>query len=179
MHWNRGRRAGIVVCAVIVAAIGGLAAAWPASQLAGGKHEAVRPHPAGGGVRTTLPDPTCGAAAAHLVNGVTPFFQAPPATLACFSTAARECKAASIAVVENGVDTGTSYVFVIEPGGTPCRVTELTQDYSANFGGSLGSVSSTPCRRTAVTARGVVLKCGGPDILIPASDSVKSPAVVP
>jgi hypothetical protein len=30
-----------------------------------------------------------------------------------------------------------------------------------------------------VTARGVVLNCGGPDILIPASDGVKSPAVVP
>jgi len=105
--------------------------------------------------------------------------QAPPATLTCFSTAARECTAASISDTLVGGDAGTSYVFVIEPGGTPCRVTELTQDHSANFGGSLGPVSSTPCRRTAVTARGVVLNCGGPDILIPASDSVKSPAVVP
>ena len=86
---------------------------------------------------------------------------------------------ASIAVVENGVDTGTSYVLVIEPGGTPCRATELTQDYSADFGGSLGPVRSTSCRRTAVTASGVVLNCGGPGILIPASSSVKSPAVVP
>src|SRR6516162_5528822 len=100
MHWNRGRRAGIVICVVIPAVTGGIAAAWLASQLAGG------------GVRTTLPDPSCGAAAARLVNGVTPFFKAPPATLTCFSTAARECKAASIAVIENGVDTGTSYVFV-------------------------------------------------------------------
>jgi hypothetical protein len=38
---------------------------------------------------------------------------------------------------------------------------------------------STSCRRTAVTASGVVLNCGGQDILIPASNSVKSPAVVP
>jgi len=58
---------------------------------------ALESHPAGG-VRTTLPDPSCGAAAAHLVNGVTPFFKAPPATLTCGSTAARECRAASIAV---------------------------------------------------------------------------------
>lgn len=55
----------------------------------------------------------------------------------------------------------------------------MTQDYSANFGGSLGPVSGTPCRRTAVTASGIALNCGGPDILIPADDNVKSPAVVP
>lgn len=151
----------------MAAALGGFAAVWPASQLAGG------------GTRAVLPDPSCGWAVTHLVNGATPFFKATPATLTCFSTAARECRAASIAVIKNGVDTGTSYVFVIEPGRTPCRVTELAQDYSATFGGPVGPVSSTPCRRTAVIAGGVVLRCGGPDILIPASDAVKSPAVVP
>ncbi len=70
-------------------------------------------------------------------------------------------------------------MFVIEPARAPCRVTELRQDYSANFGGSLGPVASTPCRRTAVTASGVVLNCGRPDILIPAKITVKPPAAMP
>ena len=47
MHGNRGRPGGIAVGAVIAAVIGGLAATWPASHLAAGKHQAVRPHPGG------------------------------------------------------------------------------------------------------------------------------------
>jgi hypothetical protein len=43
----------------------------------------------------------------------------------------------------------------------------------------LESVISALCRRTAVTASGVTLNCGSPDILIPAKVTVKSPAVAP
>ena len=75
-----------------------------------------------------------------------------------------------------GVDTGTTYVFIIGPGGTTCQVTELTQFYSANFGGSTGPVNSVACRRADVTARGVTLTCGGQDVLIPAAVSAGPPA---
>ena len=66
-----------------------------------------------------------------------------------------------------GTDTGTDFVFSIDPGGTTCQVTELSQDYSANFGGSTGPVLTTSCRRTAVTGQGVTLGCDGQDVLIP------------
>jgi hypothetical protein len=72
-----------------------------------------------------------------------------------------------------GVDTGTTYFFTIERGGTPCQVTELTQDYSANLGGSTGPVNATACRRTTVTGRGVTLTCGGQDVLIPSAVSAR------
>jgi hypothetical protein len=42
------------------------------------------------------------------------------------------------------------------------------------LGGSQGAVSTVPCRRTAVTDRGVALSCGGQDVLIPAKVSVQS-----
>jgi hypothetical protein len=71
-----------------------------------------------------------------------------------------------------GIDTGTHHVFTIEPGGTPCQVTELSQDYSANFGGSTGPISSTSCHRTTVSRKGVVLGCAGHEVLIPAALSV-------
>jgi hypothetical protein len=72
-----------------------------------------------------------------------------------------------------GIDTGTGYVFTIEPGPAACQVTELSQDYCANFGGGRSHVSAMPCRRTAVTHRGVALCCGGQDVLIPARVSVR------
>ena len=71
-----------------------------------------------------------------------------------------------------GVDTGTDHVFSIEPGRTPCQVTETSEAYSANFGGSHSAVSTTRCRLTAVTGTGVELNCGGGDEQIPASASM-------
>ena len=70
---------------------------------------------------------------------------------------------------------------VVEPDGASCRVTQLAQGYSVSFGlaAPVGPVISAACRRTAVTASGVTLNCGGPDILIPAKVTVKSPAVAP
>jgi hypothetical protein len=180
MYWNHGRetwRAGIVVGAVLAAAIGGLAATWPASHPPGareaarghpaGGHAAGRPQPAGGG-ETALPLPSCGTIRTHpSSDGIAPF-TAPPGTLTCFDTAARECRAAGIAVDEMGVDTGTGYEFVIGPGGTPCRVTELIQDYAASNGGSDSPVSSTPCRVATITGKGVTIACGDAYTLIPA-----------
>lgn len=65
-----------------------------------------------------------------------------------------------------GVDTGTDYVFAVVPGSARCQVTEWSQYYSANFGGSHGKVAVAQCFATAGPA-GVKLGCGGQDILIP------------
>jgi hypothetical protein len=45
----------------------------------------------------------------------------------------------------------------------------LSQDYSANFGGSAGPVITASCRVAAVSGRGVTLGCGGQDVLIPSA----------
>jgi hypothetical protein len=97
------------------------------------------------------------------------------------ASTARACAAASIADTLLGVAAGTSYVLVVEPDRASCRVTRLAQGYSVSFGlaAPAGPVISAACRRTAVTASGVTLNCGGPDILIPAKVTVKSPAVAP
>jgi hypothetical protein len=116
-----------------------------------------------------LPTASCGSAVTHLVDGDTTILQAGPDTLNCFDTAARNCESASIQVTEMGVDTGTTYVFTIEPGGAACRATELSQLYSPNFGGSIGQVNSQSCGAIAVTSRGVTFNCGGRDVLIPAA----------
>lgn len=150
------RAAVMIICAVIVAAISVLAVTWQISM-----HAAA------------LPRPSCGSGVTHHLDGGTQLLGADPGALTCFSTAARGCRPASIEVTEMGVDTGTYYVFTIEPGGTACQVTELSQDYSANFGGSAGPVSAISCRRTAVSRRGVALRCGGQDVLIPAQVSVR------
>jgi hypothetical protein len=121
----------------------------------------------------TLPQASCGTATTHFINGETQFFRADPGALTCFSAAVRACRAASIRVDAMGVDTGTRYVFTIEPGGAACQVTELSQDYWASFGGGRSRVSARPCRRTAVTGRGVSLSCDGQDVLIPANVSIR------
>jgi len=111
---------------------------------------------------------SCGAAITHSLTGHTRILSADPGSLACFIRAARECRPASIAITEMGVDSGTDYVFVITPAKPPCQVTEQRQDYSANFGGSHGAVSTVPCRRVAVTPGGVTLSCRGQTKLLPA-----------
>lgn len=163
MRRNPGQRtrkppAAVIICAVIVAAVGAAAVAWRISQHAAG-----------------LPHASCGSASTHFLTSDTQFLSADPGALTCFVRAARECRPASLGVNEMGVDTGTDYVFTVEPGGTSCQVTELRQDYSANFGGSQGAVSTVPCRRTAVTGKGIGLSCGGQDVLIPAKVSAPSP----
>ena len=148
----------IIICAVIVAVAGAAAFAWRISH-----------HPA------VLPRASCGSASTHFLSSDTQLLGADPGSLTCFVRAARNCRSASLAVTAMGVDTGTDYVFIIEPGRTSCPVTEQSQDYSANFGGSQGPVSTVACRRTAVTRSGVALSCGGRDVLIPARVSVPSP----
>lgn len=160
MSGNPGRhlpwRDLIVVCAVAAAAAGGLIT-W----------RAVRP--------ARLPHASCGSAVTHLLDASTQALSADPGALGCFSAAARKCSPASIEITELGVDAGTSSVFTIGPGGTRCQVTGTSQGYSANFGGSAGPVTSVSCRLTAVTGKGVMLGCGGPDVLIPASVSTPRP----
>jgi hypothetical protein len=135
--------------AVIAAAAGGLAG-WRLSQ-----HAAALPHA------------SCGSAVTHRLDGSTRALSADPGALACIAAAARHCKAAGIEITEMGTDTGTGFVFSISPGVTTCQVTELSQGYSANFGGSAGPVTTVPCRLAAVSGEGVTLGCGGQDVLIP------------
>lgn len=150
----------IIGCAVVAAAVA-LAVTWPFGQHTAGQHW------------TALPKASCGSATTHGVNGDTQVLLADPGALTCFGTAARGCRSASVEVNEFGVDTGTTYVFIIEPGGTACQVTELSQYYSANGGGSTGPLIAATCLRTAVTGTGVTLTCGGQDVLIPAAVSTR------
>jgi hypothetical protein len=114
-----------------------------------------------------LPQATCGKATTHDLSRVTEVFQADKGALPCFATAARQCQSASIAITEMGIDTGTSYVFAVVPGKTPCQATEWSQYYSANFGSSKKyKVVVTPCSATA-GPDGVLLGCGGQRLLIP------------
>ena len=166
MRPNPGRRTRIprmtiIICAAIAAiaaAAAAVAAAWPDSR-----------HPA------ALPHASCGSASTHFLTGRTRLLHADHGALACFITAARNCRPGSLGVTELGVDTGTRYVFAIEPGQAPCRVSELRQGYSANFGGSQDAVSTVPCRRAAITRSGVTLTCGHRDVLIPAKVSGLTP----
>ena len=89
-------------------------------------------------------------------------------TLSCFETAVRHCRTASLAVTEMGVDTGTSYVFAIAPGGTGCPVTELSQAYSANFGGTHGAVATVRCQVAGVTGGRRDAGLRGHRVLVPA-----------
>jgi hypothetical protein len=151
-------RTAVIICAVIIVAIGAAAAGWRMSQ-----------HP------RSLPKASCGSASTHFLNRHTQMLGSDSGSLACFMKAARICASASLRVTEMGVDTGTEYVFSIEPGGSSCHVTEWRQYYSANFGGSQSEVAAGPCRRTTVTPKAVLLTCSGRDVLIPATVSAPSP----
>jgi hypothetical protein len=116
---------------------------------------------------TALPQASCGAAGTHQLSGATQFYQADKGALGCFAAATRQCKTGSIAITEMGTDTGTNYVFAVVPGKSPCQVTESSQDYSANVGGSQQfKVAVTQCS-AAARPDGVLLGCGGQDLLIP------------
>ena len=149
---TRRPRAIVILGAVIVAAAAATAViSWRVSQ-----HQ------------TAAPPATCGSAWTHSLNGQTHLLGADHGALTCFDLAARACRPASLHVSEFGVDTGTDYTFTIESGGPSCRVTEASNFYSANGGGSTGPVTTTSCLRTAVTGGGVSLSCAGQDLLIPA-----------
>lgn len=159
MRSNSGRRTWIsrpvviVASVVILAAVGAVVAWWVTQP-------------------DTLPQASCGTADTNRLSGDTQILSAAPGALTCFSTAARGCRSASIEVVEIGNDTGTDDVFTIGPSGTPCQVRRLSQDYSGNFGGWTGPITTTSCQRSAVNRRGVVLRCGELDVLIPATVTV-------
>lgn len=146
----------IIIAGAVIAAAAGVLAGWRLSQ-----HAAALPHA------------SCGDAVTHSLDGSTHALSADPGALTCFSAAARHCRAASIEITQMGVDTGTAFVFSIDPGGTRCQVTELSRDYSANFGGSAGPVITASCRLAAVTGKGVTLSCGRQDVLIPPAVSVR------
>ena len=121
------------------------------------------------GAQATLPAPTCGGAVTHSLSAATQLLSADKGALTCFGNAARHCTTASLAVTEMGVDAGTHYVFTLAPDGKTCQVTELSQGYSANFGGSAGPVATTPCQLARTTGAGVTLDCAGQAVLIPAA----------
>jgi hypothetical protein len=148
---TRRPRAIVILCTVIVAVAAAVVITWRVSQY-----------------QTAGPTASCGSASTHAVNGQTHLLSADRGALTCFDTAARACKPVSLHVTELGVDTGTDYVFTIESGGATCRVTEASNFYSANGGGSTGPVTATSCLRTTVTGEGVSLNCAGQDVLIPA-----------
>lgn len=161
MRGNQGLRGRIVAAAIIIGCAGIVAAI-----------SACGAGPLSVGPVVNLPQASCGSAVTHGLTENTQMLGAGRNALSCFSKAAQACKAASIEVRIMGVDTGTDDVFIIRPGGQTCQVTEASQDYSANFGGSQSPVRTTPCHRTAVTGDGVTLSCGGQDLLIPSKVSV-------
>ena len=124
---------------------------------------------AANGAQATLPRATCGGAVTHDLSAATQLLSADRGALACFGNAARHCTAASLAVTSIGIDAGTDYVFSVTPGGKPCQVTELSQGYSANFGGSTGPVVTAGCLLTGPAGPDVALDCGGQHLLIPAT----------
>ncbi len=124
---------------------------------------------AASGAQAALPRATCGGAVTHSLSATTRLLSADKGALTCFGNAARRCTAASLAVTEMGTDIGTDYVFTVEPGGKTCQVTELSQGYGVNFGGSAGPVVSTRCRLAGGPGADVALNCAGQDVLIPAT----------
>ena len=149
----RGRYRVLIVigCVVAVAIVAVAVESWRSSQQAG-----------------ALPKASCGSATTHRADNHTVIITADPGALTCFDAAAHSCRPASIQLVEMGVDAGTTYVFRIEHGSATCLVTELSQGYSANFGGHTGQVDTATCHMTVATGTGVTLACSGGDVLIPA-----------
>ena len=164
--------AGLVTAAtaaVLAGCAAGAATTGPGRQPTSAKTTAGTPTKTTNGTPGALPKATCGQALTHGLNAATQMLSADKGALNCFHVAARNCKTASIGVTEMGVDTGTKHVFAIKPGGKGCEVTELSQGYSANFGGRHGKIGSTPCSVATVTGGGVTLACGGEKVLIPAT----------
>lgn len=166
---------GAAVAAVTVAACASPGGAAAGGVAAGGGQPTVTRSvppttPTTPASASALPKASCGSALTHGLNSRTQMLRSDSGALGCFQAAAKTCTAAGLAVTEMGVDTGTSDVFTIEPGGSAsgCRVTLWHQSYSANGGGSKGNVGSTACQIGSVTSTGVTLSCAGKQVLIPA-----------
>jgi hypothetical protein len=118
-----------------------------------------------------LPSPSCGGQffASHVDRSMRALSGTDPGVLACFTKAARDCRAASIGMtVSPGHNAGTGYVFRIEAGRAQCRVTELRQDWGVNGAGWWsGIVTSMSCHLTTVTSWGVGLRCADQNLGIP------------
>jgi hypothetical protein len=155
-----------------VAGVLGAVLAAMTSCSAHGPAGSVRPptHPASGrptAPPAALPQASCGEAVTHDLSSMTQVFRADTGALSCFATAARQCASASIAVTETDIDTGTRYVFAVVAGKARCQATEWSQFYSANPSGERDSaVTVTQCSATAGPG-GVMLGCGGRNLLIP------------
>lgn len=78
----------------------------------------------------------------------------------CFWNKYQQCKPATLAVTDMGVDTGVNHLFVIEPQQQGCSVSDTSQNYSANGGGWRGSPTTAVC--STVTRQQDVLRfsCG-------------------
>jgi hypothetical protein len=158
-----------VAVAALAGCAAGAATAGPGGQPTPTTRHTPAKTPTPTGTPTALPKASCGRASTHGLNTATQVLSADKGSLTCFQAAARDCKTASIGITEMGVDTGTNHVFAIDPGGKGCAVTEVSQYYSANFGGSHGKVGSTRCSVAAVGSGGVTLACDGQRLLIPAA----------
>jgi hypothetical protein len=152
---------------VLLAAVAACASSSPAVQPGG--------RPTGGGQTGgtgAMPKASCGTAITHGLNTDTQMLLSDKGALTCFHTAATKCSAASLAVTEMGVDGGTADVLVIDASGaseSDCQVTWWHRDYSANGGGSTGTVDSASCRLGAVTSASVTVSCADRTMLIPAT----------
>jgi hypothetical protein len=155
-------RACAAAVAVVAAALGTTVTGCAAAA------GSVADKPLATGQPTALPRAVCGVASTHALSDATQILYAGKGALTCFDAAARQCRTASIEVTEMGVDTGTNHVFAITAGARPCQVTELSQPYSANGGGSTGTVGSVSCRLRSATNAGVLLSCAGQELMIPA-----------
>jgi hypothetical protein len=137
----------------------------------------------------TLPEATCGSAVGQLdSSGMLIVAIAGHGSLTCFTAAARECKPASILIVERGTDTGDDVFFRIGQGGKPgqCPVTELEQPYSAEGGkykvsgaDYVGDITATQCRVASVTGRGVLIGCPGQPVIIPSAVNMPGQSQAP
>ncbi|WP_194925871.1 hypothetical protein [Catenulispora pinisilvae] len=121
----------------------------------------------GHNAQTALPKASCGSAITRAVTSDTSVTAADPGALTCFQTAARTCSPAAVQVDQRGVDAGRTYVFQIKSGGATCQVDELSQ--SSMEPGKAGQVQSVTCDRSGVTTEGVMLTCGGRNVLIPST----------
>lgn len=94
----------------------------------------------------------------------------------CFVHAYHQCKAMSLLVTVHGVDTGTHYTYTITPHGSSCQISASAQNYSANFGGSQGPVTTSTCGGLLIeTADTLVIgTCQGQEGTIPRGEACGS-----
>jgi len=89
---------------------------------------------------------------------------------ACFTRAYEHCSRADLTFTLIAVDVGTIHSLRLQPEGAICAVSDVTQGYSANFGGSRGPLRFYACVGLAQHDGGLLVKsCGAEgDVLVPA-----------